>query len=269
VIVYNEEGTLRLNAAKILAAWLPDMAAFAQQYDTLNDRITTSLGNLNTTADGGGRRLNTHRRSKESPVGRHRQPRSSLLQPSKLRWRRYKTVSASIKDLSEWIERHVKPVRFAGLAQEHSVDLGGTPADLFGAETPGQGTIQLHAQCSGCNRHQVIDIQVEPDKRGFPAWRRIMPLWIIPVLELRVFYAPDNGYACFWLRQYSATVILPAFCNSAREVKVVECRKPSRGSLSCLREGLRRRGPTGGAAAQRGLLFPPVQRCRGTEVPCS
>ena len=48
VIVYNEEGTLRLNAAKILAAWLPDMAAFAQQYDTLNDRITTSLGNLNT-----------------------------------------------------------------------------------------------------------------------------------------------------------------------------------------------------------------------------
>ena len=46
-IAYNIEGVLRLNAAEILTAWLPDMASFVQLYETSNEQVTTQVAALN------------------------------------------------------------------------------------------------------------------------------------------------------------------------------------------------------------------------------
>jgi hypothetical protein len=45
-LVANTEGTLRMNAGKVLAAWLPDMAAFVQRYETLNEQATLKMNAL-------------------------------------------------------------------------------------------------------------------------------------------------------------------------------------------------------------------------------
>ncbi len=46
-ILSNVEGKLRLGAAKLLSAWLPDMARFSQQYDMWSERITQRKAELN------------------------------------------------------------------------------------------------------------------------------------------------------------------------------------------------------------------------------
>ncbi len=48
-LVANTEGILRMNAAKVLAAWLPDMAEFVQRYETLNEQAMVQMTTL--TAD--------------------------------------------------------------------------------------------------------------------------------------------------------------------------------------------------------------------------
>lgn len=46
-ILGNVEGKLRLGAAKLLNAWLPNMARFSQQYDMWSERITQRKAELN------------------------------------------------------------------------------------------------------------------------------------------------------------------------------------------------------------------------------
>ena len=130
VIVYNEEGTLRLNAAKILAAWLPDMAAFAQQYDTLNDRITTSLGNLNTqrTAAAADSTLTADQKKAQlADIDNAIKP----LTDQQTTLAKYKTVSASIKTFLSGLSATSSLFDSLVWAQDILFDLGGTPADLL------------------------------------------------------------------------------------------------------------------------------------------
>jgi hypothetical protein len=129
VISYNIEGVLRLNGAKILAKWLPDMAKFAQLYDTANDQVTASVASITAerTAVATDNTLDaTAKAAKLKLIDTRLQ--AFAAKQDKLA--KYKSVNGAIKAYLSGLTPTSSVFDSLTWSQDTLFDLGGVPAEL-------------------------------------------------------------------------------------------------------------------------------------------
>ncbi|HWC99923.1 MAG TPA: hypothetical protein VG456_24355 [Candidatus Sulfopaludibacter sp.] len=129
VIVYNQEGILRLNAAKILIAWLPDMTSFAQLYDTMTDRVTSSLASLATQKTAAAADSTSTAAQKKANLD-NIDSAVAVLNNQQTTLNRYKSVVASMKSYLSGLSATSSLFDSLVWAQDVLFDLGGTPVGL-------------------------------------------------------------------------------------------------------------------------------------------